>query len=122
MAVSLWLAGVYAGAGASGGGRLGAGSGSTPSLMGTDAADDRFARFVNWASRLRSNAALARSDTFRRFAAFLTWLSIFEVNKDAGIAPLRIGFEGSMMPVRSSEASKAPMIPTPNRSKPTTGR
>lgn len=32
----------YAGAGESGGGRLGAGSGSTPSLMGTGADDDRF--------------------------------------------------------------------------------
>ncbi len=34
---------VYEGAGGSGGGRLGAGSGSTPSLMGTGPRDDRFA-------------------------------------------------------------------------------
>ncbi|WP_323792301.1 hypothetical protein [Nocardioides sp.] len=33
---------VYEGAGGSGGGRLGAGSGSTPTLMGTEARDDRF--------------------------------------------------------------------------------
>ncbi len=36
-----WRA-TYAGAGGSGGGRLGAGSGATPTLMGTDAGDDRF--------------------------------------------------------------------------------
>jgi hypothetical protein len=36
-----WRSG-YAGAGGSGGGRLGAGSGSTPSLMGTAPDDDRF--------------------------------------------------------------------------------
>lgn len=36
-----WRSG-YAGAGGSGGGRLGAGSGSTPTLMGTAADDDRF--------------------------------------------------------------------------------
>jgi hypothetical protein len=36
-----WRSG-YAGAGGSGGGRLGAGSGSTPTLMGTTADDDRF--------------------------------------------------------------------------------
>ena len=36
-----WRSG-YAGAGGSGGGRLGAGSGATPSLMGTAAGDDRF--------------------------------------------------------------------------------
>jgi hypothetical protein len=36
-----WRSG-YAGAGGSGGGRLGAGSGSTPTLMGTGDADDRF--------------------------------------------------------------------------------
>jgi hypothetical protein len=36
-----WRSG-YAGAGGSGGGRLGAGSGSTPTLMGTEPDDDRF--------------------------------------------------------------------------------
>ncbi|WP_026455143.1 hypothetical protein [Saccharomonospora iraqiensis] len=36
-----WRSG-YAGAGSSGGGRLGAGSGSTPTLMGTAPGDDRF--------------------------------------------------------------------------------
>jgi hypothetical protein len=36
-----WRSG-YAGAGGSGGGRLGSGSGSTPTLMGTKARDDRF--------------------------------------------------------------------------------
>jgi hypothetical protein len=36
-----WRSG-YAGAGGSGGGRLGAGSGSTPTLMGTAAGDDKF--------------------------------------------------------------------------------
>ncbi len=46
-----WRAG-YAGAGESGGGRLGAGSGSTPTLMGTSPTDDRFVVITDGQERM----------------------------------------------------------------------
>lgn len=49
-----WRAG-YAGAGGTGGGRLGAGSGSTPTLMGTAAEDDRFVVITDGQERMHLN-------------------------------------------------------------------
>lgn len=46
-----WRSG-YAGAGGTGGGRLGAGSGSTPTLMGTAADDDRFVVITDGQKRM----------------------------------------------------------------------
>lgn len=46
-----WRAG-YAGAGGTGGGRLGAGSGSTPTLMGTAVEDDRFVVITDGQERM----------------------------------------------------------------------